>query len=311
MIEFWGFDIILDDIVLSDGTTHMGVLGGGGPQAAFGMRLWSDSVGLIASVGPDMPEGLLKWFDSAEITTAISHDTQAKTPRAWQILETDGRRIQIWRTPKADLNVHLKHQLDRIPVYQYPPKGFHFGVNPMLLEDTFIAGLNELGALVSIETFQNADRILSPGEVGALVSAADIFSLNLNEAHSMLGENEPVDLISTLLNAGAPVAILRMGHDGALVGAADQPDLIHMHAVPTENINPIGAGNAFCGGFLVAYAKGYDLFQSAARAAVSASFMIEQIGLPDLTLVKAEKIKHRLEQALSTKTLLKKSKGVY
>jgi cytidine kinase len=33
------FSIIIDDIVFPDGSTRMGVLGGGGPQTAFGMRL--------------------------------------------------------------------------------------------------------------------------------------------------------------------------------------------------------------------------------------------------------------------------------
>jgi cytidine kinase len=51
------FSIILDDIVFPDGTTRMGVLGGGGPQTAFGMRLWSDGVGIAAGVGDDFPSG--------------------------------------------------------------------------------------------------------------------------------------------------------------------------------------------------------------------------------------------------------------
>ena len=45
MVDFFGFNIILDDIVFPDGQTRMGLLGGGGPQAAFGMRLWAESGG--------------------------------------------------------------------------------------------------------------------------------------------------------------------------------------------------------------------------------------------------------------------------
>ncbi len=32
--------VIIDDIVLPDGTTYMAILGGGGTHAAMGMRVW-------------------------------------------------------------------------------------------------------------------------------------------------------------------------------------------------------------------------------------------------------------------------------
>jgi hypothetical protein len=44
--------IILDDIVLYDGQTRMGVLGGGSTHAAMGMRVWADQVGLEATGDP-------------------------------------------------------------------------------------------------------------------------------------------------------------------------------------------------------------------------------------------------------------------
>jgi len=55
-MDFVTFGLILDDVVYPDGRTAMGMLGGGGPQTAFGMRLWSDSVGLVAGVGQKQSE---------------------------------------------------------------------------------------------------------------------------------------------------------------------------------------------------------------------------------------------------------------
>ena len=46
-------NIIIDDIVLWDGRTFMGTLGGSGTHALVGMRVWSDRLGFVASVGPD------------------------------------------------------------------------------------------------------------------------------------------------------------------------------------------------------------------------------------------------------------------
>ena len=63
------FNIILDDIVFPDGRTALGVLGGGGPQAAFGMRLFAESVGLVAEVGDDLPESVWAWLRESGIDT--------------------------------------------------------------------------------------------------------------------------------------------------------------------------------------------------------------------------------------------------
>ena len=64
------FGVILDDLVFPDGHTLMGVLGGGGPQTAFGMRLpalagWTDQVrvGLVAGVGHDLPNANRRYID--------------------------------------------------------------------------------------------------------------------------------------------------------------------------------------------------------------------------------------------------------
>ena len=48
------FTVIVDDLVFADGSTRMGVLGGGGPQTAFGFRTHPGnfSVGLAAGIGP-------------------------------------------------------------------------------------------------------------------------------------------------------------------------------------------------------------------------------------------------------------------
>jgi hypothetical protein len=49
-INYFSHSVIIDDIVFHDGRTLMGVLGGGGPQTAFGMKLWAQGgVGLCAA----------------------------------------------------------------------------------------------------------------------------------------------------------------------------------------------------------------------------------------------------------------------
>lgn len=59
LMDYVTFTLIVDDIVWPDGHTAMACLGGGGPQTAFAIRLWTDQaseVGLAAGVGEDLPQ---------------------------------------------------------------------------------------------------------------------------------------------------------------------------------------------------------------------------------------------------------------
>ena len=51
-------------------------------------------------------------------------------------------------------------------------------------------------------------------------------------------------------------------------------------AVPTTIVDVTGAGNSFCGGFMTGLGDDLSPLEAGLRAAVSASFALEQIGLP-------------------------------
>ena len=108
-IDYFTFSVIIDDIVFHDGRTLMGVLGGGGPQTAFGMKLWTQGgVGLCGGVGQDFPAAAQAWLDATGIdTTGLRRDPDHRSLRAWQIIEEDGRRTQVWRTQGATIPTHL------------------------------------------------------------------------------------------------------------------------------------------------------------------------------------------------------------
>lgn len=54
------------------------------------------------------------------------------------------------------------------------------------------------------------------------------------------------------------------------------------HRDPTRVVDPTGGGNAFLGGLSVALARGKSIEDAVAYGSVSASFAIEQVGLPTL-----------------------------
>ena len=69
MVDFVTYSIIIDDLVFPDGQSVMGVLGGSGPQTAFGMKLWADKVGLVGGIGHDFPASAQDWLTAMAIDT--------------------------------------------------------------------------------------------------------------------------------------------------------------------------------------------------------------------------------------------------
>ena len=87
----------MDDLVFGwDGSTRMGQLGGGGPQALWGYQLYHAAaprrVGLAAGRGPDLPDACTDWLREAGVLGGLVAHEGAATPRAWQVLEADGTR---------------------------------------------------------------------------------------------------------------------------------------------------------------------------------------------------------------------------
>ncbi len=280
-MDFLAFSLIIDDIVFPDGRTAMGVLGGGGPQTAFGMKLWADKVGLVSGVGSDLPAEAQVWLESTGIDTAgLRYSNQWPTPRAWQLLEADGRRTQVWRVPSPAIGVQLSRSPEKLPPAYRLARGFHLGVHPEEPDLDFIQALRKNGAVVSIEPFRPSAHPLTETELRALLSAGQIFSPNEEEAQSLVGPGEPLDLVRRLVEAGAEIVALRRGVGGAIVHRADTGETWHIPAVETTVVDPTGAGNAFCGSFLAGWVQTGELRLAGLYGTVAASFLVEQVGLP-------------------------------
>jgi len=301
MVDFVAFNIILDDIVFPDGRSVMGELGGGGPQTAFGMRLWADSVGLVAGVGPDFPQVWWQQLNAWGIDLRGVRHLDVPSLRAWQLLEEDGRRTQVWRVAPQVIRAHFERRLDQMPEDYLQAKGFHLGVHPLEARGDFIEPLQSQGAVASIEPFKPAERRPSAEELRRLLSLATIFSPNLGEAISLLGQGSPESLLKQLLDGGTEVVALRLGDQGALLGRRGEEGAWHIPAVPVQVVDPTGAGNAFCGGFLVGWVQFEDLVEAGLRAVVSASFMVTQVGMPRMTMEDARALARERLSALRSK----------
>lgn len=283
MIRHVAFGVILDDIVFPDGTTRMGVLGGGGPQTAWGMAAalgGGEAVGLVAGVGDDLPPEALAPLRAARIDLNGVRQTGRPTPRAWQITEFDGRRTQVWRVPPSTLGVQLARHWDVLPPAYRAAQTFHWGIHP---DDpgpslVFAADLVAQGRRVSLEPFKPPDRPLSDDELRGILAACEIFSPNWHEAVRLAQTDDERALIARFRELGCRILALRRGADGADVWDLAEGRGVHVPAIQTAVVDAVGAGNAFCGALAAAWDAGLE--DAACHASAAASYLIEQVGLP-------------------------------
>ncbi len=309
MVDFIALGLILDDMVLPDGTVVMGNLGGGGPQTAFGMRLWSESVGLLAAVGNDFPKSASDWFNSSGIDLDGLIRTDLPTVRGWHLSESDGSSRLVFRTTSTATKYQLRRYAGDIPPSYSSARGLHFSANPnepdvihFLIER--FRSVFDMNALISLETFRSSNSVLETAVLKDILTRIDIFSANLEEARSVVGGKTISELIDRLLNLGAKAVTLRLGADGSVVSSQKSGEKWHIPAFQTSVTQQTGAGNAYCGAFLVGFADSADVVYGGLRGAVAASFILPQIGMPIITPSLTEIAHRRLLQHESAVRLL-------
>jgi sugar/nucleoside kinase (ribokinase family) len=285
--------IFIDDIVRPDGRTHMAVLGGGATHAAMGMRVWSDRVGMLAYIGHDFPEA-----DRLALARLIdlrrTRRRDLPSPRAWQLYEVDGRRTHVQRTSLDDFLAMCPLPED-LPADWAGAAGVRLDCDAPEPLRAWVARLRAEGcATVLWEPWNSFCRRESWPLFAEVAPLLDVVSPNLEQARRLTGLDDPRRVLAALQATGPRLVALRMGEAGSLVaGPAVAP--VRVPAVTVDVVDVTGAGNAYCGGFLVGLAETGDPGRAGRYGAVSASFALEQVG----AVFALDDLRRRAERRLS------------
>ena len=270
--------VIIDDIVYPDGRTSMGVLGGGGTHAAYGMLAAGEKPALVGLVGEDLPADVCARL-AADFDTSGLVWTAHKQVRGWQIFEWDGRRNEIFR---VDVIEPFMHQ----PQADSPELPFtSAGGLSLLRQPEYVAGWRRRFPAATL-LWEPTRAFMLGGDYARFLRGlrqADIVSPNLHEAQAMTGLQDERAIVRRLLADGAAVVALRMGELGSLVASRDADCAWRIPALPVrEIIDQTGAGNSYCGGFVVGWQREKDLAAAGCYGAAAASFTLEHIGCAQL-----------------------------
>jgi sugar/nucleoside kinase (ribokinase family) len=287
--------IIIDDIVDPRGRSNMGTLGGGGSHAVAGMRVWSEHTAFVATIGQDFPDSAMEHLASLADTRGILL-RPAPQARAWQLFETDGVRREVFRT---DFNLFRQMIVrpDEYPGELAGAKGVYLQTATPGEAKVWANKLKSLNPDVVLlwEPWEIMYRPENLAEFSRVAPLFDIISPQTGEAHQMLVETDPQRQASRLFECGVRCLALRLGAAGSLVGSMEKQHYIPAAAATV--VDETGAGNSYCGGFIVGYVEsGGDPLTAGRYGTISATFTLSQIGAPRLGANSRLEAEKRLQQ---------------
>ncbi|KAJ3762889.1 Ribokinase-like protein [Lentinula raphanica] len=281
----------------SEASRHLArQIGGGGTYAALGARIWlsPEQVGMIVDKGYDFPseiEDKLKTY--GEDMWFFRPQKEAQTTRALNLYTGDHRGFK-YLTPRIRITPRdlVNTTLDR-------PKMLHFICSPSRAF-VIVSETKDLEDWNPIMIYEPIPDKCIPEELPALIRilpSIDILSPNAEEALSLLSipianpisKTSVEEAANRFLELGAKDAvIIRSGEMGAYMltrkGVGKWIAAFWTNTDLPKIVDVTGAGNSFLGGLAAGLllADG-DVYEAAFFASVSASFVIEQSGLPAFT----------------------------
>ena len=316
--------LALNDTVYANGRTSMADPGGNALYASVGANIWSNQTGIVAVVGYDWPPEYTTTLKQSAIDTSGLTRTDEETLRAWTIYEAGGYRRYFSRntevvlltpspyssTPltaqeaaaysEAARQVHIRNSPlpQELPEHLWNVDSIH--LCPMRLETiltwiNFLQDKPDIFVSVDILPYPIQGNFDDPNLL-KLLSRTDAFLPSEAEAESMVPGHDAEDFCRQIAARGPKIVGVKQGDHGAAIYDRQRDCFRQIRPYPAAVDDLTGAGDSFCGGFVIGYAHTGDAVQAALYGTVSASFVIEDFGGLHALKVTQEQAQARLAE---------------
>lgn len=271
-------ELTIDDVVVEDDDgASWKQAGGGGLYSAVGALVWSPDVALNAVVGHDYPPEVMEGIRATGIgTDGVVHTPDAHSIGLWLLYETDGTRRQLEKRRSATFA-----ELDAIRRSPYQlgcdPVGVHVAPQSSEGQRRALEHLRGHDVVRTLDLLIEPDIDTTPYLTGALFAGVDAFLPSEQEVLDLWGHTDVGRLGGWLRDHGSTATVgIKRGPTGVDILSGDT--VIRVPSVVDDVVDPTGAGDAFCGGFLAGLVRTCDPVEAAVHGAVSASFICETRG---------------------------------
>ena len=325
-----GGGLRIDYTITHDRQAKIRQPGGNCVYAAVAVKLWGENVGVWARKGENYQNAWLENLQQADIhTEGLITIPGHHDHRTFFAYTHDGRRDDL--NPAAHfarinqpLPPDLADYVDSTPGQDDPNEYETLGIRPEDWPSAYdgvtavhLAGhglrshltippiLREKG--IRQITIDPGERYMIPDRIDTIrqiVQQADAFLPSEMEIRSLFGDEMGyLEAAQTLCKWGAKLVVVKMGADGVLV-VEENGRYTHLPPYHQPNdsrvIDVTGAGDAFCGGFMVGLARTRYPILAAQMGLVSASIIVEGYGAlyglthhPDETRQRLDTLKNK------------------
>lgn len=305
--------VIIDNIVSADGVLVRDLVGGNAVYAAVAASHWLGYVGICARVPQNYPsharhalEGCAldlsgvviepvdvlrsEWFfhradgsradhlhasaDQADAFGMTGERVSVDLARRFQdVLETQSTSGGDFKAFRANHPVTAGH----VPAHYWQAKGVHLAPNQPEAQLALAREARRRGLVMTCDPGFHAATV-NPDQLDELLALVDAFLPSEKELNVLCPGMDAEAALHTLASRARSVVGVKRGAKGALLLQKGDKTAVHVPVVTATVLDPTGAGDAFCGGFLAGVVIGDDVYSSGLRGAVSASLAIECAG---------------------------------
>jgi sugar/nucleoside kinase (ribokinase family) len=144
--------------------------------------------------------------------------------------------------------------------------------------------LRTTGTIVSLEPLLASAAGPDWEGMLALIQHVTIVTPDWPSASRIAKSDEPLRVLRYWSTLGPDVIAVRHGAHGSYIWSRDHDEAWHVPPVPTEVVDPTGAGNAYGGGLVVGWTETGDARIAGNWGAISASVLVRHVGLPRMSI---------------------------
>ena len=274
--------------------------------AASGARLWTDTVGLMARVGENYPHDWLKLFQQKGMDSSgikiLPGPIDLRTFLVYTDIQTTQRSNPVshfarlglpfpkgllgYQAPRSEQDNRTNANLDSpklsdIPADYLVAKAAHLAPLDLVTHSRLAPAFRYAGMpIVTIDPgpgYMNANFL---DDLRSLLQGVTAFLPSEDEIRNLFWgrTNDLWEMAATLASFGCEIIVIKRGGRGQFLYERTTGKKWEIPAYPSRLVDPTGAGDVFCGGFLAGFAATFDPLQAAMQGNISASFSIEGSG---------------------------------
>lgn len=283
-----------------------GALGGNAVYSAVGARVWAEDIGILSRVGNNFPLAWLKRLEDSGIDTSWVHvlDEPQQSITFYVYISPEERvdtnpLMHFARIKKSmpkeligykNSTIGQDSREEYFPLTVRPsdlgelsfaPTGVHMAPAEFLTHSTLPYSLRKNGA--QFITLDPSVRYMNPdfrNDIPKLMKGVDAFLPSEMEAESYFAPRSPGiwEMAERFGAMGCSYIVLKLGASGQAVFDVTTGQKWEIPAYPAKIRDVTGAGDAFCGGFLVGLVETGNPLEAALMGSVSASLTVEGTG---------------------------------